>query len=101
MSVSSMISSMMKGTNDIMTPILGSNWRTALSGYGESAFGYMITYLYNGGAIPNTKEGWALLGMSTLRAVTAYNTKDKQVTNSQNPSVEGHVAAEVVASKNP
>lgn len=65
-----------------MESLFGANWRTAISGYAEAVLIYVATYLHEGRALPNTKEGWIGFAASLLRAIFAYNSKDKQVTGS-------------------
>lgn len=64
--------------------LFGANWRTAISGYAEAVLIYVATYLHEGQALPTTKEGWIGFAASLLRAIFAYNSKDKQVTGATN-----------------
>jgi hypothetical protein len=74
----------------MMNKWFGPNWRTGVSGYIESALIFAATTIYEGG-IPHEPVGWVLLAVGTMRAVTAFHTKDKQVTHLTGPTPPGIV----------
>lgn len=85
-----------------MSSILGASWRTGLTGYGEAVLLYVIAYIKDDNPLPTTKEGWVLFAGAILRVIFAYNTKDKQVTNSSIIStIPAHTVSEAVSAVSP
>ena len=85
-----------------MSSIFGASWRTGITGYAEAALLYVMSYFHDGGVLPNTGQGWVLFAGAILRALFAFNTKDKQVTNSgMGTTVEAHEISKGLESVSP
>lgn len=74
--------------NDLMTALLGANWRTTAASYAQLAVLSIATYFYEGGQWPISPEGWATIGYGIFGVIKGHATKDAAVSNEPKPLAE-------------
>lgn len=75
----------MRSLNDILTAMIGANWRTTVIGYVKLIIAAIAQYVMSGQPIPSTAQGWLLWAYGLVGVVQGHVQKDAAVSNAPKP----------------